>query len=96
MYPDREVKLGCPFQVDTVNGERLRSPVIVPLEGIKYEDLPKATRCVFRGYESGRMIGVPEPVLQAENRHGPQAGWQFYRFFVVTSVVEPSSVKVQW
>lgn len=80
--------------VDTVNGQRLAEPVDVWIENVKPPGLPKGTRCVIRGYESGRMIGVPPGLEKAENLHGDsQAGWQFLRYFIITSVVEPKTLE---
>jgi len=41
------------------------------------------------------MIGVPDEVARAEHILRPQAGWQFWRTFVVTSVVSPNIVKIK-
>ncbi len=81
--------------VDTVNGKKLGSPVPVHLENLQDPGLPKGERCVLRGHETGRMIGVPDEVARAEHILRPQAGWQFWRTFVVTSVVSPNSVKIK-
>jgi hypothetical protein len=77
--------------VDTVNGKKLDTPLGIWIENV--ESLPKATRCILRGYESGRMIGIPHGVAAKENLPLPQAAWQFFRYFLVTSVVEPKELK---
>ena len=41
------------------------------------------------------MIGLPREVAEKENIPLPQAVWQFYRYFVVTSVVEPKDLKMR-
>jgi len=79
--------------VDTVNGRKLSSPVGVWVENVKHPGLPKGTRCIIRGYESGEMIGLPDAVAEAENIPPPQAMWQFRRYFIITSVVEPKSLE---
>jgi hypothetical protein len=76
--------------VDTVNGKKLDTPVGVWVENV--HPLPKATRCILRGYESGRMIGVPGEVAEKEHIEPMQARWQFYRYFIVTSVVQPKDL----
>ncbi len=81
--------------VDTVDGMRLAPAVGVRLENIKDPGLPPGVRCVVRGYESGRMIGLPEAVAAAERMGTPQAGYQFSRYFIVTSVVEPESLETE-
>lgn len=78
--------------VDTVNGQKLTEPVGVSIDNVKHPGLPKGTRCVIRGYESGEMIGVPFAVAKAENIPLPQAAWQFRRYFIMTSVIEPKSL----
>ena len=76
---------------NTVNGKKLDTPIGIWVENV--EALPKGTRCILRGYESGRMIGVPAAVAEKEHIPLPQARWQFFRFFIVTSVVEPKDLK---
>jgi len=77
--------------VDTVNGKKLDNPIGIWVENV--ESLPKNTRCILRGYESGRMIGVPFEVAEKEHIPLSQAAWQFFRDFIVTSVVEPKGLK---
>jgi hypothetical protein len=48
--------------VDTVNDQKLREPVIISIENV---DLPEAKRCVLKGYENCRMIGLPPAVVEA-------------------------------
>ena len=40
-----------------------------------------------------KMIGVPREAAEKEHMPLPQAVWQFYRYFIVTSVVEPKDLK---
>jgi hypothetical protein len=78
----------CTLVVDTVNGKKLEKPIGVILDPLK-GSLPQTGRITVRGYESGRMIGLPGEVSKAEEIMPPQAGWQFYRTFVITSWVQP-------
>jgi hypothetical protein len=77
------------LQVDTVNGKKLEKQVPIWIDHVA---LPKDTRCILRGYESVRMIGVPEEVLKQEKRTPPQVGWQLQHYFIITSVVEPKDL----
>lgn len=77
--------------IDTVDGKKLKEPVRLWIENV--EALPKDTRCIFRGYESGKMIGVPEELAKAENRPLPQSHWHFKRYFIVTTVVKPKTLQ---
>ena len=53
--------------VDTVNGQKLKEPLGIPVMGV---ELPAGERCVLNGYESGRFIGVPDEVLRVEKMGG--------------------------
>ena len=85
----------CTLVVDTVNGKRLQRPVGIVVEDLNIDDpLPQHGRVVIKGYESGKMIGAPPGAIDAAKEAGkelavPQAGWQFYRFFILTSWVHP-------
>ena len=79
--------------VDTINGEKIKQPIPIWIENIKNPGLPVGERCIIRGYESGKMIGLPFEVAEKENIPVPQAGWQFQRYFVVTSVVGPKGLE---
>jgi hypothetical protein len=93
--PREEGKVGTyTLIVDTVNGFVLDSPIRTPIDNVRA--LPSGTRCTFRGYESGRWIGVPREVLEATGSRGPQAVWQFFRFFIVVSVEEPPTLEADW
>lgn len=76
--------------VDTINGKKLDRPIGIWIDNVA--SLPKGERCIFRGYESGKMIGVPDEVARAENLPPPQAAWQFCRYFIMTSVVQPEGL----
>ena len=75
--------------VDTISGHKLETPVRLWIDNV---DLPKEQRCVLKGYESGRWIGVPYEVLKATGQEPPQAAWQFHFHFVVTSVEQPKEL----
>jgi hypothetical protein len=87
--------MGPGFVVDSVNGRKLASSIMVVVEqNAKSPRLPKGERCIIRGYESGEMIGEPEAVYKAENiQIRSQFGWQFYKCFMVTSVIQPKTLK---
>lgn len=89
--PTNGIKVGN-MLVDTVNGKKLETPVAILVENVG--SIPKEGRLVIRGYESGKMIGLPHEVAEKENIPLPQAGWQFFRFFVATSVVAPKDLKI--
>jgi len=91
----------CTLVVDTVNGKRLAQPMPVVVEDLNTENpLPQRGRVIIKGYESGKMIGIPPGAVEAAKEAGkeiasPQAGWQFYRFFVLTSWVHPKRTESQ-
>jgi hypothetical protein len=83
--------------VDAVNGQKLREPIPIWIENV---DLPEAKRCVLKGYENCRMIGLPPAAVEAARESGkrvklPQAGWQMQMFFVATSVVSPKELRIR-
>jgi len=80
--------------VDTVRGEKLDRPVSLLITNLRGGQLPLGTRCVVRGYESARMIGLPDEVVQTEGLPPTQAMWQMQRFFVMTSAVEPEELEM--
>ncbi len=79
--------------VDKADGREVSPPIGLWIDNT--DALPAGTRCVLRGYESGKMIGLPREVAEKENLPLPQAGWQFYRYFIATSVVEPIDLKIK-
>lgn len=82
---------GHVLRVDTVNGKKLETPVGITISGTG--QISKGERCVFNGYESGGMMGIPDEVAEKEHLPPTQADWQFARWFVVTSIVEPKGLK---
>lgn len=84
---DRDGKVGPhSLLVKQVGDDVLPTPVSIWVENL---DFPVEVRCVIRGYESGRWIGVPPEVERAEKIAPRQAGWQFQHYFVATSVQAP-------
>ena len=84
--------------VDTINGKKLNEPIGIWIDNVA--SLPEGERCVIKGYETGKMIGTPPAVIQAAKESGrdvagPQAVWQFRRFFVMISSVQPESLTVK-
>ncbi|UCG33058.1 MAG: hypothetical protein JSU68_00205 [Phycisphaerales bacterium] len=80
--------------VERIDGREVSPRIRIWIENV--ERLPEGTRCVLNGYESGKMIGLPFEVAEKENMPLTQAVYQFYRYFVVTSVVEPEALKKEW
>jgi hypothetical protein len=81
--------------VDTINGKRLDRPIGIWIDNVA--SLPKRERCIIKGYETGKMIGVPPAVIEAAREAAravppSQATWQFYRFFVMISPVRPEGL----
>ncbi len=87
---------GRTLLVDRINGKKLDTPIDIGIENV--DSLPKGTRCILRGYETGKMIGTPPAIEEAAREEvkvdtPPQAGWKFYRYFIIISVVEPKDLK---
>lgn len=83
--------------VDTVDGQKLREPVPIWVENV---DLPGLQRCVLKGHENCRMIGLPPAVEEAARESGeevslPQAKWQMQMYFVAASIVSPKEIRVR-
>jgi hypothetical protein len=83
--------------VDTVNGKKLEHPTSVVIQRLR-GSLPQTGRVILKGYEGGAMIGGPPPgVPKREGEMLPQAMWQFYTSFVISSWVEPDGpVDMPW
>lgn len=75
--------------VDHVDGAALAQPIELWVENLAFE---RGERCAISGYETGRWIGLPHEVASAEHLPLTQAGWQFQRYFLVTSVQAPASL----
>jgi hypothetical protein len=87
--------------VDTVDGKKLDKPipVLIRTRGYPFSiDLPAKERCVFKGYESGEMIGVPPAIPTAFEEQGrkdvPMSPfpWRWRPYFVALIVVEPKGL----
>ena len=79
--------------MDTIGGEKIKEPIDIEIEGVKGGRLPPDKRCVIRGYESVRMIGLPDEVAKAEHLSESQAAWQMQRYVVMTSALEPKELQ---
>ena len=77
------------LMVEQVNGQAGEKPVSIVVENLGRFYFPSNTTITIRGYETGRMIGVPNEVATKESIPIPQAVWQFHRTFVFTSSVDP-------
>ena len=80
--------------VDRVNGQDVSPPIGIWIENVGA--LPEGVRCVLNGYESRRMISLPQEVAEKENIPLTQAKWQFHTYFLVTSVVAPQDLEQAW
>lgn len=78
------------LSVDTINGVPCKPPREIWLDNLS---LPAGTRCQLSGYESGRWIGVPREVSEADGVPQQQALWQFQTYFIVTSIQSPESLR---
>jgi hypothetical protein len=93
--PDQDFKVGSFLWVSKVNGKALPEKVGIPIEGFDSSAVPRRTRCVLKGYETGRMVGQPPAVVAAAKEAGlrpppsPAAPWHFSRHFVVLKVISP-------
>ena len=83
----------CLVLVDAVNGKKLASPIKIDVENLEERNLPVGKRCVLRGYETGRMVGVPMEVARMKAAEaGMKADlvqiprWEFQRTFAVVSI----------
>lgn len=96
--------------VDAVDGKKLAKPILLVVRGASIAnhnlqparlDLPAKQRCVFKGYESGEMIGVPPAVGTAAKEQGwkevPMSAveWQWRSHFVALIVMEPGELELR-
>ena len=88
--------------VDTVGGKKLDKPIAITIQNISA--LPAKQRCVFKGYELGKMIGRPPAEYDAAKEQGQDAAelvkgdaltWQWRPYFVVLKVVEPKGLELR-
>jgi hypothetical protein len=93
--PDQDFKVGSFLWVSMVNGKALSEKVGIPIDGFDSSAFPRRTRCVLKGYETGRMVGQPPAVVAAAREAGqpappgPPVPWHFAHRFVVLKVVSP-------
>src|SRR5262249_22488385 len=94
--------------VDTVNGKKLDKPVQIVVRLCDFNAtrfdietnllMPVKVRCVYKGFESGGMIGVPQAVYAAAKDLGRKdvpmsaAAWQWRPHFVALIEVKPEAV----
>ena len=83
--------------VDTVGGRKLPKPVSIRVDNL---ELPAMRRCVLKGYESGRMIGIPPAARAAAREQGRelievQAAWQWQPYFIALIAVEPAGLEIE-
>jgi len=86
---------GTPYtiNVEKINGKVLKTPISIEIENIG--QLPKDETVILRGYETGRMTGIPERVYKEENDQiHSSMPFQFVRTFRSTRVITPSSLKI--
>jgi RNA polymerase sigma factor (sigma-70 family) len=94
--------------VDTVNGKKLDRPVMIAVRLCDFNatrfdmetnhHMPVKVRCVYKGFESGGMIGVPPAVYAAAKELGradvpmSPAAWQWRPHFVALIAVKAEAV----
>ena len=96
--------------VDTVDGKKLDNPISLVIRGVSVVNhnlqsaslnFPAQQRCIFKGFESGDMIGVPPAVPAAAKEQGWQEvpmspmQWQWRPYFVALVVVEPKGLELR-
>lgn len=96
--------------VDTVDGKKLDKPIPLLVRGavVENHNLQEATlrlsgdqRFVFKGFETGEMVGVAPAVAIVAQEQGwaevPQsaAGWQWRPYFVALVAVEPEGFELR-
>jgi hypothetical protein len=95
--------------VDTVNGKKLDKPVLIGVRlcdfnATRYDIevnhlMPLKVRCVYKGFESGGMIGIPPAVYDAAKELGREevpmspAAWQWRPHFIALIAVKPEAKK---
>jgi hypothetical protein len=96
--------------VDTVDGRKLDKPIPLVVRGgvIVNQNIqesvlrfPEDQRFVFKGFETGEMIGVPPAVEIAAQEQGwteipvSAAGWSWRPYFVALVAVEPKGFELR-
>jgi hypothetical protein len=93
--PDQDFKVGSFLWVRKVNGKALPEEVGIPIQDFDSSAFPRRTRCILKGYETGRMVGQPPAVIAAAKEAGkppppgPPVPWHFSHHFVVLKVITP-------
>lgn len=100
----------CTLLVDTVDGKKLDKPVSLVIRGAAVVDhnlqparlaLPPQQRCIFKGFESGEMVGIPPAVAVAAKEQGWQevpmspVQWEWRPYFVALVVTEPIGLEIR-
>jgi hypothetical protein len=80
------VMMGNPLLVSVVDDEALKQPVAIEIHG--KVQIEKGKQYRLEGYESGAFDSSPD---WTAGESIPQQPFQFYSFFVVTTVLEPKS-----
>ena len=74
------------LSVQSVNDKKLNEPIPVELHNLESRGLSLYALWVLKGFESGRVTGC---------KPGGPLAHLFYRYFVVTEVIEPRSVRIK-
>jgi hypothetical protein len=82
------------LRVDTIDGEKIEKSILLTIDNIGREGLPPGKRCVLRGYETVRMVGLPEAVVTAEKLDQPSFYFQMHRYFIIRTVVAPAELNI--
>lgn len=81
--------------VHRVNGKRPTRKTTIWIDNLQ---LPADERCIIKGYESARWVGIPPQVIEAgavrvsPSSHPP---WHLSRYFIATSVESPKSLELK-
>ncbi len=76
------------LRVEKLNGEPLEEPAYVWIRNV--DKLPENDLCIFNGYFSGQMFGIPFEVSEKEGWEMGQAAWGFNIYFEITSIEQPA------
>lgn len=96
--------------VDTVDGNELDKPISLVIRGAAVLNhnlqpaglaLSTQQRCIFKGFESGEMVGIPPAVAAAAKEQGWQevpmspVQWLWRPYFVALVVVKPKGLELR-
>ncbi len=81
---------GHPYylSVSKVNGEPLENSAVIQIDNL--EKLPASKSYIFKGYETGKMVGVPPDVPTKKGSIHSGDVWHFDVSFVVVETVKPA------